>query len=298
MQRLQWLKIDIGIMDDPRMMYMLEQKRGAELFTFWIYLRALAGKVNDHGRISVTGSVPVAMKTFAMRLRKKTAFIMEALALFESLELISRDENGVITLLVWDEIQGVTVSKRDVSRSRAVSGQQATTIVTAKTPVTKTPVTPPVAAATKAVTGATAATKAAAPTKTALRKMSPHDTYPFTQAKGEVKTMVAACRQTLAENFTLVPESIPAPQRTSPKPRIYMPFTEADYIKRCVDDITEEERSTYGIEIHHAYQAYCKEVQKKSRWFTRMRRGDERLETFISATPLWAASTIKRKETG
>ena len=77
-----------------------------------------------------------------------------------------------------------------------------------------------------------------------------------------------------------------------------MPFTEADYIKRCVDDITEEERSTYGIEIHHAYQAYCKEVQKKSRWFTRMRRGDERLETFISATPLWAASTIKRKETG
>lgn len=283
MQRLQWLKIDIGIMDDPRMMYMLEQKRGAELFTFWIYLRALAGKVNDHGRISVTGSVPVAMKTFAMRLRKKTAFIMEALALFESLELISRDENGVITLLVWDEIQGVTVSKRDVSRSRAVGSPQAT---------------PSAAAATKAVTGATAATKAAAPTKTALRKMSPHDTYPLTQAKAEVKTMLAACRQTLAENFTLVPESIPTPQRTSPKPRIYMPFTEADYIKRCVDDITEEERSTYGIEIHHAYQAYCKEVQKKSRWFTRMRRGDERLETFISATPLWAASTIKRKETG
>lgn len=293
MQRLQWLKIDIGIMDDPRMMYMLEQKRGAELFTFWIYLRALAGKVNDHGRISVTGSVPVAMKTFAMRLRKKTAFIMEALALFESLELISRDENGVITLLVWDEIQGVTVSKRDVSRSRAVGSPQATPPAAAKTPVT-----PPAAAATKAVTGATAATKAAAPTKTALRKMSPRDTYPFTQAKGEVKTMLAACRQTLAENFTLVPESIPTPQRTSPKPRIYMPFTEADYIKRCVDDITEEERSTYGIEIHHAYQAYCKEVQKKSRWFTRMRRGDERLETFISATPLWAASTIKRKETG
>lgn len=293
MQRLQWLKIDIGIMDDPRMMYMLEQKRGAELFTFWIYLRALAGKVNDHGRISVTGSVPVAMKTFAMRLRKKTAFIMEALALFESLELISRDENGVITLLVWDEIQGVTVSKRDVSRSRAVGSLQATPSAAAKTPVT-----PPAAAATKAVTGATAATKAAAPTKTALRKMSPHDTYPFTQAKAEVKTMLAACRQTLAENFTLVPEYIPAPQRTSPKPRIYMPFTEADYIKRCVDDITEEERSTYGIEIHHAYQAYCKEVQKKSRWFTRMRRGDERLETFISATPLWAASTIKRKETG
>lgn len=293
MQRLQWLKIDIGIMDDPRMMYMLEQKRGAELFTFWIYLRALAGKVNDHGRISVTGSVPVAMKTFAMRLRKKTAFIMEALALFESLELISRDENGVITLLVWDEIQGVTVSKRDVSRSRAVGSPQATPFAAAKTPVTL-----PAAAATKAVTGATAATKAAAPTKTALRKMSPHDTYPFTQAKAEVKTMLAACRQTLAENFTLVPESIPTPQRTSPKPRIYMPFTEADYIKRCVDDITEEERSTYGIEIHHAYQAYCKEVQKKSRWFTRMRRGDERLETFISATPLWAASTIKRKETG
>lgn len=293
MQRLQWLKIDIGIMDDPRMMYMLEQKRGAELFTFWIYLRALAGKVNDHGRISVTGSVPVAMKTFAMRLRKKTAFIMEALALFESLELISRDENGVITLLVWDEIQGVTVSKRDVSRSRAVGSPQAPPPAAAKTPVT-----PSAAAATKAGTGATAATKAAAPTKTALRKMSPRDTYPFTQAKGEVKTMLAACRQTLAENFTLVPESIPAPQRTSPKPRIYMPFTEADYIKRCVDDITEEERSTYGIEIHHAYQAYCKEVQKKSRWFTRMRRGDERLETFISATPLWAASTIKRKETG
>lgn len=293
MQRLQWLKIDIGIMDDPRMMYMLEQKRGAELFTFWIYLRALAGKVNDHGRISVTGSVPVAMKTFAMRLRKKTAFIMEALALFESLELISRDENGVITLLVWDEIQGMTVSKRDVSRSRAVGSPQAIPPAAAKTPVT-----PPAAAATKAVTGATAATKAAAPTKTALRKMSPRDTYPFTQAKGEVKTMLAACRQTLAENFTLVPESIPTPQCTSPKPRIYMPFTEADYIKRCVDDITEEERSTYGIEIHHAYQAYCKEVQKKSRWFTRMRRGDERLETFISATPLWAASTIKRKETG
>lgn len=293
MQRLQWLKIDIGIMDDPRMMYMLEQKRGAELFTFWIYLRALAGKVNDHGRISVTGSVPVAMKTFAMRLRKKTAFIMEALALFESLELISRDENGVITLLVWDEIQGVTVSKRDVSRSRAVGSPQATPPAAAKMPVT-----PSAAAVTKAVTGATAATKAAAPTKTALRKMSPRDTYPFTQAKAEVKTMLAACRQTLAENFTLVPESIPTPQRTSPKPRIYMPFTEADYIKRCVDDITEEERSTYGIEIHHAYQAYCKEVQKKSRWFTRMRRGDERLETFISATPLWAASTIKRKETG
>ena len=123
MQHLQWVKVPVGYMDDPRMVYLTAQKNGTFLFTFWFYLRDLAAKINDGGRIGVTPRLPIAISTFAARFHKKPAVIEQALHILLQLELLQRTADGLLYVTMWEDMQGGG-SRREATRARVARWRQ------------------------------------------------------------------------------------------------------------------------------------------------------------------------------
>ena len=123
MQHLQWVKVPVGYMDDPRMVYLTAQKNGTFLFTFWFYLRDLAAKINDGGRIGVTPRLPIAISTFAARFHKKPAVIEQALHVLLQLELLQRTADGLLYVTMWEDMQGGG-SRREATRARVARWRQ------------------------------------------------------------------------------------------------------------------------------------------------------------------------------
>ena len=123
MQHLQWVKVPVGYMDDPRMVYLTAQKNGTFLFTFWFYLRDLAAKINDGGRIGVTPRLPIAISTFAARFHKKPAVIEQALHVLLQLELLQRTADGLLYVTMWEDMQGGG-SRREATRTRVARWRQ------------------------------------------------------------------------------------------------------------------------------------------------------------------------------
>ena len=123
MQHLQWVKVPVGYMDDPRMVYLTAQKNGPFLFTFWFYLRDLAAKINDGGRIGVTPRLPIAISTFAARFHKKPAVIEQALHVLLQLELLQRTADGLLYVTMWEDMQGGG-SRREATRARVARWRQ------------------------------------------------------------------------------------------------------------------------------------------------------------------------------
>ena len=123
MQHLQWVKVPVGYMDDPRMVYLTAQKNGTFLFTFWFYLRDLAAKINDGGRIGVTPRLPIAISTFAARFHKKPAVIEQALQILLQLELLQRTADGLLYVTMWEDMQGGG-SRREATRARVARWRQ------------------------------------------------------------------------------------------------------------------------------------------------------------------------------
>lgn len=105
MKRLSWLKTKVGLFQDPRIMYMLSQPNGDTYVVLWFFLKDLAGAINDNGLVYVSAQEPMTTSLIAKAMHRRKAFIEKALDVLEQLDLIQRDEMGMIQLLVWDDIQ-------------------------------------------------------------------------------------------------------------------------------------------------------------------------------------------------
>ena len=115
MKKLRWFQTKVGLFQDPRMMYLLSQPSGDSYFVIWFYLKDLAGMVNDDGYIYVSKGQAVTTALLARQLRRRSAFIEKVLDVFEQIDLISRDETGLIRIVPWHEIQSFD---RDEKRRR------------------------------------------------------------------------------------------------------------------------------------------------------------------------------------
>ena len=104
MKKLRWFQTKVGLFQDPRMMYLLSQPSGDSYFVIWFYLKDLAGMVND-GYIYVAKGQAVTTALLARQLRRRRAFVEKVLDVFEQIDLISRDETGLIRIVPWHEIQ-------------------------------------------------------------------------------------------------------------------------------------------------------------------------------------------------
>lgn len=105
MKRLQWLKTRTGLFSDPRILFLMNQPNGDSYIVLWFFLKDMAGTINDNGYVYVSGREAMTTQLIAKCLHRRRPFIEKGLALLEKLELIERDENGLIRIAIWDELQ-------------------------------------------------------------------------------------------------------------------------------------------------------------------------------------------------
>lgn len=65
----------------------------------------MAGMVNDEGRIYVSENEPLTTQLIAKSLHRRQPFIENGLRALEQVDLIERDEKGMIRIVIWDELQ-------------------------------------------------------------------------------------------------------------------------------------------------------------------------------------------------
>lgn len=118
MRQLSWLKTKVGLFQDPRMIYLLNQPNGDTCFVVWFYLKDLAGMINDNGLVYVSANEPMTTALIAKALHRRNGCIEKALDVLERIDLIHRDETGIIQLLVWDDIQDYQKDERRRQQTR------------------------------------------------------------------------------------------------------------------------------------------------------------------------------------
>ena len=105
MKKLQWLKTKVGLFLDPRILYLMNLPNGDSYIVLWFFLKDMAGMVNDDGKIYVSETEPLTTQLIAKSLHRRQPFIENGLRALEQVDLIERDETGVIRILIWDELQ-------------------------------------------------------------------------------------------------------------------------------------------------------------------------------------------------
>ena len=118
MKALRWFQTKVGLFQDPRMMYLLSQPYGDSYFVIWFYLKDLAGMINADGYIYVSEGQAMPTELLARQLRRRKAFVERVLDVFEQIDLISRDETGLIRIVPWDEIQSFSRDEKKRSDAR------------------------------------------------------------------------------------------------------------------------------------------------------------------------------------
>lgn len=115
MKRLQWLK-RTAILADAQMVYLLSC--GDAYLVIWFLLQDVAAQINDGGRVYISAHRPMDTAFLARFMRRSKGQVEKALDVFESMDLISRDEDGMITLLVWDDLQDFDRLERQRRQNR------------------------------------------------------------------------------------------------------------------------------------------------------------------------------------
>ena len=118
MKALRWFQTKVGLFQDPRMMYLLSQPHGDSYFVIWFYLKDLAGMINDDGYIYVSEGQAMPTELLARQLRRRKAFVERVLDVFEQIDLISRDETGLMRIVPWNEIQSFSRDEKKRSDAR------------------------------------------------------------------------------------------------------------------------------------------------------------------------------------
>ena len=105
MKKLQWLKTRTGLFSDPRILCLMNQANGDSYIVLWFFLKDMAGTINDNGFVYVSGQEAMTTQLIAKCLHRRRPFIEKGLTLLEKLELIERSGNGMIRIIIWDELQ-------------------------------------------------------------------------------------------------------------------------------------------------------------------------------------------------
>lgn len=102
---LKWYRTPTQLFNDPRIRHLLGFQNGDSYFVIWFYLKELACTAEDDGCLSIAPGVPLLVRDIAKGCGHSKEFVERALDVFEQSDLISRDEKGMIRVLVWDDMQ-------------------------------------------------------------------------------------------------------------------------------------------------------------------------------------------------
>jgi predicted phage replisome organizer len=114
MTDIKWIKISTGLNDDNKMKLIDTMPDADILFTIWLKLLVLAGKVNREGELWFSSDTPYTVEMLVTELRRPLDSIQKALTLFASkpFRMIEVRDDNVIKITKWDEYQNVEGMER------------------------------------------------------------------------------------------------------------------------------------------------------------------------------------------
>jgi predicted phage replisome organizer len=127
MADVKWIKVYTDMFIRSRKIKKIERMSGGDtILIIWLKLLLLAGDVNDGGAIYITSTKPYDIEDLADEFRRSEAIIETALSVFESYDMIER-ENGFIYISSWEEYQNADklaeIRAKDRERKRLQRAQ-------------------------------------------------------------------------------------------------------------------------------------------------------------------------------
>lgn len=88
MAEVEWIKLTVGMFDNPKIKYLRKLPEGNNIVLIWIMLLTLAGKCNVDGYISLTKDIPYTTKMLADELGFEEGMMLYALDELEKLQMV------------------------------------------------------------------------------------------------------------------------------------------------------------------------------------------------------------------
>ena len=110
-KKIHWFKFHIELMSDPRILCLAAERNGEAYFYFFLHLIKLACVLRDQGYVYAVKGKAMTARQLAIGYHRNARFIGKALDLLEAYELIQRDDQGVIKINRWNELQGIDAEK-------------------------------------------------------------------------------------------------------------------------------------------------------------------------------------------
>ena len=117
-KKIHWFKFHIELMSDPRILCLIAERNGEAYFVFFLHLVKLACALRDQGYVYAIKGKAMTVRQLAIGYHRNARFIGKALDLLEAYELIQRDDQGVIKINRWNELQGVDTGKDTTKPAR------------------------------------------------------------------------------------------------------------------------------------------------------------------------------------
>ena len=106
-KKIHWFKFHFELLHDPRVTCLMTERNGEGYIFFYLNLVEKACILRDHGYVYATKGKALTNRQLAIGYHRNARFVRKALDVLEEYEFIRRDENGVIQILDWRELQGV-----------------------------------------------------------------------------------------------------------------------------------------------------------------------------------------------
>ena len=110
-KKIHWFKFHIELLNDPRILCLAAERNGEAYFYFFLHLIKLACVLRDQGYVYAVKGKAMTARQLAIGYHRNARFIGKALDLLEAYELIQRDDQGVIKINRWNELQGIDAEK-------------------------------------------------------------------------------------------------------------------------------------------------------------------------------------------
>ncbi len=107
MPEIKWIKIKTDIFDDEKIKIIDRMPARDEIIVIWFKLLSLAGKVNQNGLLFISNKIAYTVEMLSAIFNREETSIRMALGIFEKFEMISVEENELISIKNWDKHQNV-----------------------------------------------------------------------------------------------------------------------------------------------------------------------------------------------
>lgn len=117
MPDVKWIKLDVSMFDDEKIILIESMPDADEMIVIWIKLLCFAGKQNNRGVFVMNDSIPYTDEMLAIIFRREAAAVKRALAIFEEYGMITRAD-GIVAIPKWGKHQSLDQleSKREYMR--------------------------------------------------------------------------------------------------------------------------------------------------------------------------------------